>query len=87
MIKKQQIMKRNIFMVLTFSFFYHFRTLYLMASCSEPVKEEKSDEIKVYTSNTWYLQFKQKPVLLLGASDYHNIFQRDDIVDEFELLQ
>jgi hypothetical protein len=57
------------------------------SSCNMPASEEKYDGIKVYPSNTWYWQFKQEPVLLLGASDYHNIFQRDDIVDELELLQ
>jgi hypothetical protein len=61
--------------------------LFFGTSCKEPVKEEKYDGIKVYPSNTWYWQYKQEPVLLLGASDYHNIFQRDDIVDELELIQ
>jgi len=62
-------------------------SLFFCTSCNEKAKEENYGGIKVYPSNTWYWQFKQEPVLLLGASDYHNIFQRDDIVDELELLQ
>lgn len=62
-------------------------SLFFCISCNEQAKEENYDGIKVYPSNTWYWQYKQQPVLLLGASDYHNIFQRDDIIKELELLQ
>jgi hypothetical protein len=61
--------------------------LCILASCNKPVVEEKYEGIEIYLSNNWYWQYKQKPVLLLGASDYHNIFQRDNIVEELELLQ
>ncbi len=60
--------------------------LFLWSSCNYQAEEEKYTGISVYPSNNWYWQYKQKPVLLLGASDYHNIFQRDDIVDELELV-
>jgi hypothetical protein len=68
------------------SFFMVF-LLFLWSACSEQENQEKYNGIKVYPSNTWYWQFKQEPVLLIGASDYHNIFQREDLVEELELLK
>ncbi|CAN5409102.1 hypothetical protein BH23BAC3_BH23BAC3_33780 [soil metagenome] len=43
--------------------------------------------LQPYTENPYYWQMDGEPVLLIGASDYHNIFQRPDLVVHLDLLQ
>ena len=45
------------------------------------------DRIKPYGENPFYWQYQGEPVLLLGASDYHNIFQRPDIAEHLDVMQ
>lgn len=42
--------------------------------------------LQPYTDNPFYWQVNGEPVLLIGASDYHNIFQRPDLVEHLEKL-
>jgi hypothetical protein len=42
--------------------------------------------IQPYPQNPFYWQFRGAPVLLIGATDYHNIFQRLDLVEQLEWL-
>ena len=48
-------------------------SLIAIIKCSSPVI--KKNHIKPYGGNTRYWQYKNKPVLLLGASDDDNLFQ------------
>ncbi len=62
----------------------------LFASCGErkqPVTETEPGAIRVYRDNPWYFQYRSEPVLLLGASDYHNIFQRPDLIEHLDRMQ
>jgi hypothetical protein len=43
--------------------------------------------IRPYSGNPFYWQVQGRPILLLGASDYHNIFQRPDLVEHLDLMQ
>lgn len=45
------------------------------------------NRLQPYTQNPYYWQIDGEPTLLIGASDYHNIFQRPDLVEHLELLQ
>ncbi|MFO7925046.1 MAG: DUF6298 domain-containing protein [Bacteroidales bacterium] len=62
----------------------------LFTSCGEreqPVTETEPGAIRVYKENPWYFQYKGEPLLLLGASDYHNIFQRPDLIEHLDRMQ
>jgi hypothetical protein len=48
--------------------------------------QNEEDRIQPYAENSFYWQYKGEPVLLLGASDYHNIFQRPDLVEHLERM-
>ena len=52
----------------------------------EPQVDIEPDAIRVCKDNPWYFQYRGKPVLLLGASDYHNIFQRPDLVEHLDRM-
>lgn len=56
-------------------------------SDSEINQEYEQNRIQPYTENPFYWQYKGEQVMLLGASDYHNIFQRLDMVEELEMLE
>jgi hypothetical protein len=43
--------------------------------------------IRPYQANPFYWEFRGEPILLIGASDYHNIFQRPDLVEHLERLR
>jgi hypothetical protein len=61
----------------------------LGASCAERrVSGETAFDqgIMVWKENPFYFQYKGEPILLLGASDYHNIFQRPDLVEHLEKM-
>lgn len=40
--------------------------------------EKSSDRIQPYRENPFYWQYKGKPVLLLGGTDDHNLFQWEE---------
>jgi hypothetical protein len=48
---------------------------------------DDTNRIQPYSANPFYWQYKGRPMLLLGASDYHNIFQRPDLVEHLDLIQ
>jgi hypothetical protein len=50
-------------------------------------KSDFSDDIRPYTENLKYWEYKGKPVLLLGGSNNDNLFQSADIEDQLDLLQ
>jgi hypothetical protein len=60
--------------------------IYLSAnqSCTERRDVVSNQGIMVWEENPYYFQYKGKPILLLGASDYHNIFQRPDLLEHLE---
>jgi hypothetical protein len=64
-------------------------TLLVLRCGSREVVEEVQahDGIRVYHANPYYFQYKDKPILLLGATDYHNIFQRPDLTDHLDMMQ
>ncbi|MFP4367723.1 MAG: hypothetical protein ACLFQA_11575 [Bacteroidales bacterium] len=45
-----------------------------------------TNAIRVCPDNPYYFQYKGVPLLLLGASDYHNIFQRTDLVEHLDKM-
>jgi hypothetical protein len=61
----------------------------LLSSCNSRPGTETAhgSEIRVYPENPWYFQYKGEPLLLLGASDYHNIFQRPDLAGHLDLMK
>ncbi len=59
----------------------------LAALLAAPARADAGDRIQPYSENPFYWQYKGEPILLLGASDYHNIFQRPDLVDHLDLMQ
>lgn len=59
----------------------------LLLGCQNQSKQEPFQGIIIYPDNPFYFQYQQKPVLLLGATDYHNIFQCADLVEELEKLR
>lgn len=62
----------------------------LFISCDDPQVPYKSGDqfhLQPYSENPFYWQINGEPVLLIGASDYHNIFQRPDLVEHLELLE
>ncbi len=61
----------------------------IISGCEEPHETGLSDvdiHLQPYTENPFYWQINGEPVLLVGASDYHNIFQRPDLVEHLEIL-
>lgn len=52
-----------------------------------PRAEREPDAIRVCRENPWYFQYKGEPVLLLGATDYHNLFQRPYLAEHLDLMQ
>jgi hypothetical protein len=59
----------------------------LLSGCQPKAESENFQGIMIYPENPFYFQYRGKPILLMGATDYHNIFQRDDLVDELEKLK
>ena len=59
----------------------------LLASCQPKAKPDSFQGIMIYSDNPFYFQYQGKPILLIGATDYHNIFQRDDLEEELEKLK
>jgi hypothetical protein len=58
--------------------------------CAEPpgqLAETEPDAIRVYRENPYYFQYRGEPVLLLGATDYHNLFQRPYLAEHLDLMQ
>jgi hypothetical protein len=58
----------------------------LFWGCQPKAEPENFQGIMVYPENPFYFQYKGKPILLVGATDYHNIFQRKNLVEELEKL-
>jgi hypothetical protein len=52
-----------------------------------PALAGDTQRIQPSATNPFYWQYKGRPILLLGATDYHNIFQRADLVEHLDLLQ
>jgi hypothetical protein len=61
--------------------------LFGCADSEETNNSEKQIHLQPYSGNPFYWQMKGEPVLLIGASDYHNIFQRPDLVRHLLLLR
>lgn len=65
-------------------------TVIIQFGCSkaeETNDSEKQINLQPYSGNPYYWQMKGEPILLIGASDYHNIFQRPDLVRHLLLLR
>jgi hypothetical protein len=63
-----------------------------LAACSvapsaTPAPEARQGPIRPYAANPFYWEFRGVPMLLVGASDYHNIFQRPDLFEHLERLR
>lgn len=46
-----------------------------------------SQSLRPYEQNPWYWEYKGQPVLLIGGSDTHNIFQMDNLSDHLGIMQ
>ena len=68
--------------------FILFITLLLVGCDREEIQNpsENHDKLQPYVHNSYYWQINGVPTLLIGASDYHNIFQRPDLVEHLDLL-
>ena len=53
----------------------------------EPAKNEVDQGIRPYGDNPFYWQYEGRPVLLFGGSVEDNLFQRDDLADQLDLLR
>lgn len=51
------------------------------------VSDKREQALQVWKENPWYFMYRGEPVLLLGASDYHNLFQRPDIIEHLDRMQ
>jgi hypothetical protein len=49
--------------------------------------EGEGGPIRPYEANPFYWEFRGEPIMLIGASNYHNIFQRPDLVEHLERLR
>jgi len=45
------------------------------------------NRLQPYNQNPYYWQYKGEPILLIAGSDYHNFFQRPDLVEHLDLLK
>ncbi len=63
--------------------------LLLSGFCKDINGQTTSDyeRLQPYNENPYYWQYKGKPILLIAGSDYHNIFQRPDLVEHLDLLK
>ena len=63
--------------------------LTILSSCTYQGGHHTADQnyLQPYPENPYYWQINGKPTLLIGASDYHNIFQRPDLIEHLDLLQ
>ncbi|MGF1586736.1 MAG: DUF6298 domain-containing protein [Bacteroidales bacterium] len=64
--------------------------LFLNLNCAERPSEQVETEvesIRAYSENPYYFQYWGKPVLLLGATDYHNLFQRPNLEEHLDRMQ
>jgi hypothetical protein len=59
----------------------------LLWGCRPKTEPESFQGIMIYPENPFYFQYREKPILLIGATDYHNIFQRDDLEEELEKMK
>lgn len=75
-------MKQILFIILSVS-------LFSFLGYISPLSERSSFsmDIKPFSNNSKYWQYKEKPVLLLGGSNNDNIFQSSDIEEQLDLLQ
>ncbi len=74
----------------SFRFLTPIAALILLLQCAErpaTITDHDTGAIRVYQENPYYFQYRGEPLLLLGASDYHNIFQRPDLVEHLEKMQ
>lgn len=62
--------------------------LSILSACTSQAGENTVNQnyLQPYPENPYYWQINGKPTLLIGASDYHNIFQRQDLVGHLDLL-
>jgi hypothetical protein len=61
----------------------------LLTSCGgslAPTPEPDDSRIQPYRGNPFYWQYDGKPIFLIGASDYHNIFQRPDLIEHLDQM-
>lgn len=64
--------------------------LYVSISCVNEAGKptgESAGEITISPEYIHFWQFKGKPVLLLGGSDDDNLFQREDLLEQLDILQ
>jgi hypothetical protein len=65
--------------------------LLVVGGCAAPGRSDAGSgdggRIRPYAQNPFYWEYRGSPVLLIGASDYHNIFQRPDLVEHLSVLQ
>jgi hypothetical protein len=62
----------------------------LLGSCdndNQTTNDFQQNRLQPYTENSSYWQIDGEPTLLISATDYHNIFQRPDLVEHLDLLQ
>ena len=68
---------KNYYVFLVFTF------IILINSC----KEETGNNIKPWSENPRYWQYKGKPALLLGATDNDNLFQNNNVESHLDSLK
>lgn len=58
-------------------------------ACQQDAHANNSDAIQAYTENSWYWQYQQKPLLLIGGSGNDNLFQWEGrkLTDHLDLLK
>lgn len=57
----------------------------LVLGCEHPSPDTRFD-IRPYSENPFYWQYKGEPLLLLGGSVEDNLFQREDLEEQLDLL-
>ncbi|MGM0375879.1 MAG: hypothetical protein ACQEQ0_03835 [Bacteroidota bacterium] len=71
------------------SVFFVFTVLITIISINTYGQISNEGRIKIYEKNSFYWQYKGKPVLLLGASNYDNIFQlrKQELAEHLDLMK
>ncbi|MEO1263311.1 MAG: hypothetical protein AAFZ15_31165 [Bacteroidota bacterium] len=68
-------------------FYYLFLVLIVLNYKNIAWTQVIAEDLKIYSENPFYWEYKNEPVLLLGASDDDNLFQMDTLESHLDLLQ
>ena len=63
-----------------------FITALLLLGAPRTATAAEVSALRPYDENPWYWQYRGEPLLLLGATDDDNLFQRPDLIEQLDTL-